>query len=169
MGNKNCLKYCIVVFVIFILTQSAFSQDSGIRDSLFVTGVSFWLKPNTHFEVVASGYHDEKLNGIVVPLTYKVAQIDIILDSVRFHPDMDSANLRDTSINRTKGEVMFYAFYYRAKLGLIHLYGFGHLYPAFRTRVSLRRHIRVWSGSLLCFTRYKLLSFRSFNYPIDIN
>ncbi len=71
------------------------------------------MKPNTHFEVVASGYHDEKLNGIVVPLTYKVAQIDIILDSVRFHPDMDSANLRDTSINRTKGEVMFYAFYFR--------------------------------------------------------
>lgn len=48
-------------------------------------------------------YHDENLAGITVPLRFKTNQFAVTLDSVRFHPDVSTAGIKD-SIKDTVGD-----------------------------------------------------------------
>ena len=95
------MKYKLYFIIIFIITLFAsnllYAQtDPGIRDTLFVDRVNGRLQPNTSVVIYVWGYYDEGLGGIAIPLKYKNPQTDVTLDSVRFHPDMNSVNLKDS-------------------------------------------------------------------------
>src|SRR5574341_1362479 len=95
--------------LIIFLSQLLLAQtDPGIRDTLFVTGCYRGpCNPGTEIAITVWAYHDEGLGGISIPLKYKNPQIDVTLDSVRFHPDMNVANLKDSIRDNPAGTIIF--------------------------------------------------------------
>ena len=94
---KKLLIFAIVFAALLLAANDwTYAQDPGIRDTVFVDRVNGRLQPNTSVVTHVWGYHDEGLGGISIPLKYKNPQTDVTLDSVRFHPDMNSVNLKDS-------------------------------------------------------------------------
>ncbi|EQB63015.1 MAG: hypothetical protein RBG1_1C00001G0594 [candidate division Zixibacteria bacterium RBG-1] len=100
--------FSIIIFIFAFFTGgSLFAQtDPGIRDTLFVDRVNGRLQPNTSVVTHVWGYYDEGLGGISIPLKYKNPQTDVTLDSIRFHPNMNSVSLKDSVRNDPAGTVM---------------------------------------------------------------
>ena len=89
MKKLNLISSIAVTVLLFLSSSALFAQtDPGNRDTLFVSSSSC--------NVAVWGYHDEGLGGISIPLKYKNPQTDVTLDSVRFHPDMNSVDLKDS-------------------------------------------------------------------------
>jgi len=99
--------FSIIIFIFaFFTSGSLYAQtDPGIRDTLFVDRVNGRLQPNTSVVTYVWGYHDEGLGGISIPLKYKNPQTDVTLDSIRFHPDMNSISLKDSIRDEPAGTV----------------------------------------------------------------
>src|SRR4030066_554931 len=96
-----------IVFAALLLTANdwTYAQDPGIRDTVFVGRVNGRLQPNTSVVTHVWGYHDEGLGGISIPLKYKNPQTDVVLDSVRFHPDMNAVSLKDSIRDNPAGTI----------------------------------------------------------------
>ncbi len=111
---KCKLHFCTVILGVALFCHPAlYAQcpsdtgdldDTGIRDSLLVNSFDC--------SFVVLGYHDEPLSGIKIPLKYKTNQTDILLDSVRLHPDILGADIFDTIIVRDTGKVTFFAVWF---------------------------------------------------------
>ena len=99
MRNLNFIFSVAVIVLLFLSSSALFAQtDPGNRDTLFVSGSSC--------NVAVWGYHDEGLGGISIPLKYKNPQTDVTLDSVRFHPDMNSVDLKDSIREDPAGTIL---------------------------------------------------------------
>ena len=105
MRNLNFIFSVAVIVLLFLSSSALFAQDPGIRDTLFVDRINGRLQPNTSVVTHVWGYHDEGLGGISIPLKYKNPQTDVTLDSVRFHPDMNSVNLKDSIRDNPAGTI----------------------------------------------------------------
>ena len=105
MRNLNFIFSVAVIVLLFLSSSALFAQDPGIRDTLFVDRVNGRLQPNTSVVTYVWGYYDEGLGGISIPLKYKNPQTDVTLDSVRFHPDMNSVNLKDSIRDNPAGTI----------------------------------------------------------------
>src|SRR3972149_11754893 len=89
MKKLNLISSIAVTVLLFLSSSALFAQtDPGNRDTLFVSRSSC--------NVAVWGYYDEGLGGIFIPLKYKNPQTDVTLDSIRFHPDMNSVDLKDS-------------------------------------------------------------------------
>lgn len=101
--------------VILVLTglwfNSLYAGDPGNRDTLWVTPSGIFLPPNTPQAITIVGYHDEELAGIAIPLSFKVFQPDLRLDSVRFHRNIFRVYplVRDAVVDESSGKVTIFA------------------------------------------------------------
>ena len=104
---KKLLIFAIVFAALLLAANDwTYAQtDPGIRDTLFVDRVNGRLQPNTSVVTHVWGYHDEGLGGISIPLKYKNPQTDVVLDSVRFHPDMNAVSLKDSIRDNPAGTI----------------------------------------------------------------
>lgn len=103
------LKLYFLLVLIFDLFSSnlLFAQcpgdTVGVCDTLWVERENGRIQPNTSVVRHVWAYHDENLEGVYIPLRFKTTQFDITLDSVRFHPDVSAADIKDT-IRDTVGD-----------------------------------------------------------------
>ncbi|EQB63012.1 MAG: hypothetical protein RBG1_1C00001G0591 [candidate division Zixibacteria bacterium RBG-1] len=103
---KKLLIFAIVFAALLLAANDwTYAQDPGIRDTVFVDRVNGRLQPNTSVVTHVWGYHDEGLGGISIPLKYKNPQTDVVLDSVRFHPDMNAVSLKDSIRDNPAGTI----------------------------------------------------------------
>ncbi|OGC77553.1 MAG: hypothetical protein A2145_01050 [candidate division Zixibacteria bacterium RBG_16_40_9] len=152
---KPKLQFLLILILSLFLNSPLFAQppdtgdvdDTGIRDSLLVNSFDC--------SFVVLGYHDEPLSGIKIPLKYKTNQSDIMLDSVRFHPDISGADILDTIIVRNTGEVIFFALWFDSLPAGIDTFFFMFFTPGPTWNPAIYTPIDIFtspSGSQLSFT-----------------
>ena len=97
---KPKLQFLLILILSLFLNSPPFAQCPGDTvgncDTLFVETENGRIQPNTSVVRHVWGYHDEDLAGIKIPLRFKTNQMAVTLDSVRLHPDISSANIKDT-------------------------------------------------------------------------
>lgn len=105
--QKKLVIMAMTLGLLLLAGYSAYSQcpgdTVGICDTLHVEVENGRIQPNTSVVRHVWGYHDEPLLGISIPLLFKTNQMDVTLDSVRFHADVSAAGIKD-SIKDTVGD-----------------------------------------------------------------
>ena len=105
--QKKLVIMAMTLGLLLLTGYSAYSQcpgdTVGVCDTLWIERENGRIQPNTSVVRHIWAYHNEALQGIAIPLRFKTNQMVVTLDSVRFHPDVSTANIKD-SIKDTVGD-----------------------------------------------------------------